>query len=450
MRRRGILFALALSLAPRPGAAEQQDFGSGGSATWALAAGTRALALGNAAGLLANDATVLAHNPASLSMIGNGEAGFHHGVWDAGVSWDQVAAVLPLSAYDAIGVSGAMASYGSMDKTDSSGVQAGTYEASEALTALGYSHRFGELALGGSGFMTRQTIDKDILFSYAWSGGLVWQPVAMLSLGATLRSATEGFAQGNLEGDFGAAVHSQGDHGHAWSVAVDSFYAGESTSDLQIAGTRGFSSGDVDGQILGGYKVTFASGLDQSTVGSWSLGASIGWQAWAFDYAFTPMGDVESSHHLGLRYRFSQPALSASAVPLQPVIAAPPPVIAPTPMSTPSPVALAQPEPVSVTITVDLPSAAPGTQVLVLSDNVAKGQALEAQGQARAALEAYAAAVADPRDLPAWKSMAKLYDRLNRPDLGLRCWREVARLDPADLQAAAAIRLGELHGTPLQ
>lgn len=446
MRHGGIFVALALSLAPRPGAAEQQDFGTGGSATWALAAGTRALALGNAAGLLANDATVLAHNPASLSMIGNGEAGFHHGVWDAGVSWDQVAAVLPLSAYDAIGVSGAMASYGSMDKTDDTGVRSGTYEASEALTALGYSHRFGELALGGSGFMTRQTIDKDILFSYAWAGGLVWQPQASLTLAASLRSATEGFAQGNLEGDFGAAVHSQGDHGHAWSLAVDSYYAGESTSDLQIAGTRGFRSGDVDGQILGGYKITFASGLDQGTVGSWSLGASLGWQAWAFDYAFTPMGDLESSHHLGLRYRFSEPARDPiAAAPV--VIAAPPPVIAPTPLPTP-----AQPEPVALTITVDVPGVPlPATQVLVLSDDVAKGQALEGQGQARAALKAYAAAVvADPGDLPAWKSMAKLYDRLNRPDLGLRCWREVARLDPADLQAAAAIRLGEISGTPLQ
>jgi hypothetical protein len=424
-----IAFGLLGAVAAR---ADQLNFGTGGSDTWTLAAGTRARVLGSTAGLLADDATVLAQNPAALSLLGEGEMDVHHGSWDAGVSWDQAAAVVPVGPRDALGISGALASYDSFQRTDELGNITGSYEASEALSGAGYSHRFGDLALGASGFLTRQSIDKDVLYGYAWASGAVWQPLSSLSLDAGLRSATEGLASPDLEGDFGAAIHSSGDRGQAWSLAFDSDYSSESTTDMQLAVTRGFRAGDFDGQVLGGYRVDFASGLQKDTYGNWALGATLGWQSWAVDYAYVPMGDVDTSHHFGLRYRFNSSSAQAATTP----------PLAPRPI-TPLPLPIALPTPWPT------PAALPGTRVLVLSDGVVKGQSLEAQGQARAALEAYAAAaVADPQDLPAWRCMAKLYDRLNRPDLGVRCWREVARIDPADLQAADAIRLYDAPRAP--
>jgi hypothetical protein len=425
------LFTVALSVTSR---AAQQNYGTGSSAVWALAGGTRALAVGDTAGLLAQDATVISYNPAALSLLGGGEAGLHHGSWNAGVTWDQASAVLPLSSTDAIGLCGAMASYGSFERKDDQGRSQGAYDANEALGAAGFSHRFGDLALGGSGFVTRQAIDQDATLGYAWSAGAIWQPLSKLSLAGALRSSNGGLASAGLEGDLGLALHSSGDHGQDWGLAVDSRYTSESSSELQVAATRGFrGAGGIDGQVLGAYRVSFAGNLDSSSSGHWSVGASLGWQAWALDYAFVPMGDLDTSHHVGLRYRFSGPKEEAPADPgpapqklvQKPRLAQPVPVPVPTP-----------PSPRAVVVT--------STVVLVLSDDVVRAQALESSDKLFLALEAYKAAVAaDPSDLPAWKGLAKLHRRMERPAQSLRCWREVARLDPSDPDALAVLRAGQ-------
>jgi tetratricopeptide (TPR) repeat protein len=169
---------------------------------------------------------------------------------------------------------------------------------------------------------------------------------------------------------------------------------------LQVAATRGFRGGaGIEGQLLGGYRFSAAQEGDRDSAGHWSAGASLGWQVWALDYAFVPMGQQEASHHFGLRYRFGGPS-SPVKEELRPAAVAP-----------------------------------------TLNDPLAKARALEASGQAVPALNAYAAAIAiNPSDLPAWKGMAKLYDRLQRPDFALRCWRAVAHLDPADPEAQEALK----------
>lgn len=303
MRPRWQIFVAALCCSAARLAAEQQDFGSGGSAAWSLANGTRALVLGSAAGLMAEDSSVLVNNPAAMAWMEHGEAGFHHGFWESSVSWDQVSAVLPLGPGKALGLAGALANYGSFDRLDDSGQNVGSYGASEALGAAGYGQRFGNVALGGSAFLTRQTIDQDALYGAAWSAGALWRLWQALALGIGARSSTDTAAR-LWEGDLGAAFSTSAEAASAWGLGLNARASGGSVPELQSALTRGFQAGSTRGQLLAGYRLEFGGAKEQGALAGWTLGASLNWSALAFDYAFVPMGDLEASQHFGLRYSF--------------------------------------------------------------------------------------------------------------------------------------------------
>ena len=410
------LTAFLLSLAGALGAG-QADYGSGGAATWMMLAGTRSLAVGPAALLLADDASLLGSDPGGLAWQPADELGLHHGLWQAGASWDQLSLRQAVDGATQLGVAAGLTSYEPMDRVDANGITQGTYNAGEALAAGGLARRLGSLGLGASALLSRQTLDSSVDYGYAWALGLDWRPAAWLGLAMAFRSATEGLDAGAWSFDGGARL-GPGD----WRVAVDAHVEGEAPKRLQVAGTRRFRAGDWGLEVLAGWGLDVPD-ADLGAGSGWTSGLSVQWQAWSLDYAFVPLGELEPQHHLGLRYTYGAAASRPAPAPPRP-----------TPEATPPPVQVPVEPPISsLPLPSPTPEAVSGIDVLVLSEGVEQGEAHEALGRTMAALASYrGAAEKDSSDLAAWRHLAQLYGRLGRQDFAKQCWQQVQRLAPSD------------------
>lgn len=437
---------LALWLGASRLAGAQTDYGTGGSATWTLLEGTRALALGPAALLMADDAGLLGQDPGALAWQHDGEVGLHHGEWLAGESWDQLNLRQPVDDATQLGVAAGLTNFDPMDRTDASGAVVGTYTASEALAGAGLARRWDALALGFSGLLTRQTIDQSASIGYAWAVGGEWRPSDWLGVALCYRSVTEGLVLPDWSFDGGVRLGPDD-----WRAAVDANVEQGGSKRLQMAGSRRFRAGSWSLELLGGWGLDIPDAVLGSGAG-WTLGLTVQWQAWSLDYAFVPLGDFEPQHHLGVRYAFSSPPAAPSlgavarSLPLPPPppaeIPAQPP-LADLPLPTPLPTPQRAPAPLPAPALPPLPPPGPtlGTEVLVLSEDVERGEALEQQGQAVAALGAYRMAVErDAGDLPAWRHLAQLYGKAGRLDYAKTCWQQVLRLAPGDIPATQALQ----------
>ncbi len=115
--RRLALCALAAALATAPASGQEVDeppgyvdgvtnAGTSAAAFLQIGVGARAQAMGNAGTVVADDATALFWNPAAVArMGGTAHVAFDHTDWLADTQLDYVAAVLPVSAGSAVGLS---------------------------------------------------------------------------------------------------------------------------------------------------------------------------------------------------------------------------------------------------------------------------------------------------------------------------------------------------------
>ncbi len=162
------LLLWALYSAPGCGA-QGFDAASAGTATaqfLKIASGARGAALGEAYSALADDAFALDWNPAGLINVKTNSMAFMHSPYLAGTSVDYFAYAESAGEVGAWGVSGKYMSYGKISRTDSSGLELGSFNPYDSAVNVGFAcyitgfnkdpeERF---VLGGTGKFVRSKI----------------------------------------------------------------------------------------------------------------------------------------------------------------------------------------------------------------------------------------------------------------------------------------------------
>jgi hypothetical protein len=391
-------------------------------------AGARPLAMGTAFEAVADDSSGIYYNPAAPALSRGPDLGVHHEAWLAGTSRENLSLVSPAGPL-AVGVSGAWISYPTLELRDDSGNPDGSFSPSDEAVGLdvaGSLNRRFSLGISVHGLL--EELPGASVMGAAVAGGLMAAPMDGLRLAVVAQGLPRAGGSMDASVDLGAAALMQDVLGGPTTLALSLRLFADSPVGIctglekrfknfsALAFRAGYSA------LLPAYSLGPSQGL--------SLGAGFRIGSLGFDYAWNPWGSFGSAQQFSLDWSFQHGVD-------KPVGSAPrnPPLEGTAKVPLASEFQLPDP-PVSL-----LPSTGTASTTLifrVLSDGVVKARALEAAGQFGGAATAYVEALKfNPKDLPAWRSLGLLYDRLGKFEWAKRCYMQVLNLDPGDAEVRA-------------
>jgi opacity protein-like surface antigen len=285
--------------------ADQQDFGAAKTANAFLeiGPGARAVGMGEAFTAIADDVSSLYWNPAGLAYLPDIQVLLMHNQWLQNILYEYGAAAFPVFG-GSLAASATYLNYGSMDKIDENGQDAGTFTAYDLSLTLGYGLRFSpQLAAGAAVKMPSSSIDNHSQSSVAADAGVLfrWPGLDQLQLGLSLLNIGSQVA--------GSAQPSQIKFGVACLDLMEGLKLGLDCNKhfyenaLQVHGGAEY----VVLKILAlraGYKYSseesdLGSGLSGLTLGA-GLSQRFGDLGLHLDYAFVPYGDLGATHRISL------------------------------------------------------------------------------------------------------------------------------------------------------
>lgn len=269
-------------------------------------ASARSAALAGAMAAPADDSNTLFYNPAGLAQIERGDASFTHNEWIEGVRMETLSVAAPLA--DGWGW-GAGVNYlftDKVDKTDVSGNNIGTFNATAGAFTAGVGKRLGQSFYAGANIKvvreamadnSGSAVAGDVGSSYRWNRLNV--AFSMSNIGSSLKMGSEGFP-----------LPLTWRLGSSWQFNPMAF----ATAQVDKA-----NDSDTVFRLAGEYRLTFAQELTfalragfrtakaEETGSGFTLGAGFGMDDYRFDYAFVPMGDLGSTHRMSLCFKFGTP-----------------------------------------------------------------------------------------------------------------------------------------------
>jgi len=416
VRPRGAIFqALTLLLlAPALSHADAETFASAGQglALFGRLGSARLAALGGAFHSLAQGSDGLMVNPAGLSSVESLEVGAYHESWLADINQESVYAVTPVAPGQGFGAYAHVIDYGVFEIRDSSGQKLGDMSARDYAVGVGYGIASRQGFSGGVGLRgVRENLLRDDLFALAVDTGVNWQGrdgwsggLAAVNVGTSIngRQGAESVRWGIARKlDFGPS--------YFWPALAFSWEP-HVTPKLSI-GAEANLGGTLCMRM--GYQHRFVETLLDGVYGL-TVGLGMKIRSVTFDYAFIPYGDLGAGHRVSLSW--TQPpwphAITATLTP-------PPP----TPTPEPAPIQAAVP--------------APKTDLVYVTDPLASGRAMEAEGRLGEALSDYEKVVAEnPYLAGAWRAIAELATKLKDKPKAVAAYHKLLALQPdPDLSA---------------
>jgi hypothetical protein len=300
-----------------PVSAQGFDSASAGTATaqfLKIAAGARGAALGEAYSALADDAFALDWNPAGLINVKTNSMAFMHSPYLANTFVDYFAYAESAGEVGSWGVSFKYMNFGKIAKTDSSGMDLGSFTPYDMAVNVGFAcyitgfnkdpeERF---VLGATGKFVRSqilsadnTVSADVginmpyMFDNRFRMSLAAQNImgtlrydkeqASLPLMVRLGTVTKFSDYFNLTGDLAAA------RDNLPYLAM----GGEARLPVHE---------DMDAFLRAGFNTRAIS--DVSGARNVSFGGGLRYKTYQFDYAFSPFGDLGSVHRLSILMTF--------------------------------------------------------------------------------------------------------------------------------------------------
>lgn len=278
--------------------------GASGGNVLKLGAGSRAAAMSDAFTAGSGDASVLFYNPAGLAYEEAASVMASHALWFESVSYTAMAYSRSLKDKGAFGVGLQMLNYGSIDSLDNTGASDGSYSPRDIALGGGWGKKFGDdWAAGAQAKLLSCKIDKtatafllDLGAQYrrdAFTAGF-----ALQNLGTKLKFNSESESV-SMQPRLGAA--------YAWpkvTVFGDINMPTEAKSWLALgAEYKAYATDELRGTLRAGYSTRMAD-VRQDKTFPLSFGLGIGMKLFGFDYAFVPYGDLGSTHHITLSWRW--------------------------------------------------------------------------------------------------------------------------------------------------
>lgn len=281
--------------------------GSGALSFLQLEAAPRQLSMGGVGVGLGADAYSLAYNPAWLSRLGSHEAGFSHARWLEGIRYQDLVYAAP-TRYGGLGVRLQHLNYGDIQAYDDAGAAAGGLSAGDLLLGIGYAKAFadGRLSGGFAGKFAEERIGDARARTLLFDAGLAASPweegrlepltlgLAVTNLGQAVRfdRESEGVARA-VSGGVGV------------KLLDDALAAG---LDLRVLGGRS-PTFHLGGEYWLRRELALRAGLEPQADQGFGLSAGLGFRIGQaeINYAFSPMGDLGLTHHVGMILRFGRP-----------------------------------------------------------------------------------------------------------------------------------------------
>lgn len=298
-----LILGVAWILSPVFGAQQEFDAAKNSNSFLDIGAGARAVGMGEAFTAVAEDVTSLYWNPAGLGKLSAPQISFMHNQWFQNTAYEYGAVGLPLGAGAALAGSLTYMNYGTLDAFDKAGQNAGSFSAYDMNLAMGLGLELAPGFRGGASLnFPMSVVNNESLSSMAFDLG------AQLDIPGA-RGLTAGLALKSLGGTIGnGSQPSQIKFGLGWSQAVDGLAFGLdwgkhfNESAMQISAGAEYCV-EQTLSLRAGYK-TFSeeSGLGGDLAGlTLGVGLNVRWGALGLkiDYAFSPYGELGSTHRIG-------------------------------------------------------------------------------------------------------------------------------------------------------
>lgn len=252
--------------------------------------GARAMAMGGASRALVDDATAIYWNPAMLSVIDGATFAVSDRIGYADVNQGHAGFAVPLWG----GAAGASATYfdaGGLDGTNDAGESTGQFDATDLSVNLGYGVAVGEafrLGLGVGSILSK--IDDSEENAVTGSLGAAYDVSPEIRIAAVVQNVGTELGEDALPTFVGGGIGWR-----AGSLALEGDVGKPSGGDVYFAAGGEYLIGPL--ALRGGYSSRADAGD--------GLHAGIGvlWERFFVDYAYVPMGDLGTNHHVSIGMR---------------------------------------------------------------------------------------------------------------------------------------------------
>jgi len=297
--------ALSLAVLSLSSLAHAATTGTSSASFLKIDASARSAALAGALAASADDSNTLFYNPAGLAMTERGDVSFTHNEWIEGVRMETLSAAGPLSSEWGWGAGVNYLFTDKVDKTDASGNNIGTFNATAGALTAGVARRFGNsLYLGANLKGVRESLADNSGSAVAGDLGSAYRwrtfnfAFSMSNIGSSVKMGSEGFPL-----PFTWRVGSSWQFNRMGFVTAQVDKANDSDTVFRLAGEyRMVFARELGFALRAGFRTAKA----EETGSGFTLGAGFGMEDYRFDYAFVPMGDLGSTHRVSLCFKFGE------------------------------------------------------------------------------------------------------------------------------------------------
>ena len=281
--------------------------GTGGEAMPFLKidAGARAAALGGSYCASGDDALSVFYNPAGSSMAMRKEAAFSHSEWLQGIRHEVLAYVQPLSRTATVFSGANLLLSGEMDQLNAAGVRTGTFDSRDAVFLSGISGSLGRGIYGGAAVKALyQKADAESAYSWAGDLGLLMlhgkyrYGLSAANIGGKLELGSTSFdVPLILRAGAARLIREQ-----FWVMAdVVKNGAGDAT-----LGTGAEAEFELNREESFFIRAGYRNGRSANAGSGFSCGGGLHNKDLRLDYAFSPYGDLGTTHRFTLSFTFGK------------------------------------------------------------------------------------------------------------------------------------------------
>ncbi|MEA2081961.1 MAG: PorV/PorQ family protein [Elusimicrobiota bacterium] len=277
------------------------DDGTSGAQFLQIGVGSRASAMGEAFAGIDKDIDSVYWNPAGLNGIDSMQGSFSHAVWLQETSCEHISVVRPVSNA-VMGLSLDYTASASMKKYNNSGTLTGSFDSSDMVMTLSAAKNIRYIPLGVNLKFISSSIESESASAIALDIGTMYRIMeGKLNLGLAIQNiGTEMkfIAEADplpLNIKYGAAYKVNSSLTAVLDINVP--------NDNDVRANMGVEYAQVFSDKLTsfyrmGYR-TDTDGLDNNLAG-FSAGIGIDFKSYQFSYAWTPYGDLGTTHRISL------------------------------------------------------------------------------------------------------------------------------------------------------
>jgi len=306
MKKIKITFVAAVSAVIFAGPLRASDEGTAAAQILKLGAGSRPAAMGDAYAADSTDAEGLFYNPAGLAAIKGGEAYFTHSLLVESIGLSSLAAAVKTEKLGVIAAGAQYLTYGDIDSTNNNGEADGSYSPKDVVATLGWAQSFGKkLSLGAAVKYISLKI-SGTASAFAGDVGARWKE-GRLSLGAVYQNLGTKIKFNSESEKLPANLKAGAAYALKNGIKIMADANIPNDADVWFGGGAEWkfkASETVDLALRAGYTNRYkdTGGFNGLTTGvGVNLNGNLG-----FEYSFVPMGDLGTTHRLGIKYRWGR------------------------------------------------------------------------------------------------------------------------------------------------